>query len=259
MRSKFFLAALCLTSLVGLQELHGAPSGLWNFGKRSVKRDSSEKSKTPLAEKTTPTMSSADSKTSQTKKVRKVEFSGRFAWFLPQSKHIQRIYGDHGYPEYELEASMALTRTPKCECSSHESKCEPHWMGWANWSIYEKSGHSTCLKNSSHMINNAVNFGAKYYFFHMHGFRPYLGFGIGFAHVRFSDHSKFVRKHVDKWGPSLLVKSGIECDLSCHWYADVFVDYGSNWFSAPRSPHCVKTNDINTGGGKFGLGLGYRF
>lgn len=253
---KFFFITLCV---VGLQGLHAAPTNLLNMGNRSAKGRSPETSKTALAAKTSSSNSSDASKNSQNKKVRKVELEGRFAWFLPQSSHIQRVYGRHGCPEYELEASMAFTGVPKCECSSHERKCEPHWIGWANWSIYEQSGHSTCLKNSSHMINNAVNFGAKYYFFHMHGFRPYLGFGIGFAHVRFSDHSRYVRRHVDKWGPSLLVKSGIECDLSCHWYADVFVDYGSNWFSAPRSPRCVKTHDINTGGGKFGFGLGYRF
>ncbi len=252
---KFIWTVLCLTGLASFQNLEASPTGLMSPTVRPVKGNTAEVAKAPLAAQT----SSDNSKTLPTETVRRLEFSARFAWFLPQSGRIQRVYGHHGCPEYELEASMSLDSVPNCSCHAHDKRCEPHWIGWGNWSIYEQSGHSTCLKNSSHMINNAANFGVKYYFFHMHGFRPYLGFGLGFAHVRFSDHSKYVRHHVDKWGPSLLVKSGIECDFLCHWYADVFVDYGSNWFSAPRSKHCVKTNDINTGGGKFGFGLGYRF
>jgi opacity protein-like surface antigen len=137
--------------------------------------------------------------------------------------------------------------------------CEPKWVGWANLSFYEKTGKSTCLHDGTHIKNGAFNMGAKYYFCHTDGYRPYLGLGIGFAYVNFRDHSSGVRTHIHKWGPALLVKAGLEIDLAHNFFADLFADYSSNWFGNTHSRHCVKTHHVNTGGGNFGLGLGYRF
>jgi hypothetical protein len=259
MKKKLFLTALFLTQVLALQGSDGSASLLLNSDDLSAEVCFQEVSTRPFVSQTVAAKPPASSQNSQVEKVRHVEVEGRFAWFLPQDKAIYSIYGDHGYPEYQIEASVALSRVRKCVPCNYERACQPHWIAWGNWSFYEKSGHSTCLHNSTHMFNYAVNFGVKYYFFHMRSFRPYLGLGAGFAHVRFHDHSHSVRNHIDKWGPALLVKSGIECDLTCHVYADVFADYSSNWFSSPRSKHCVNTRSVNTGGGHFGLGLGYRY
>ena len=89
-------------------------------------------------------------------------------------------------------------------------------------------------------------------------FRPYLGFGIGFAHVRFHDQSPFVRARTNRWGFAILAKSGLRYDVTCNFFLDFFLDYAYNHFDFP----CVRgvsIRNVNTGGVKIGLGLGYQF
>ncbi|MBA2728938.1 MAG: hypothetical protein H0U49_12295 [Parachlamydiaceae bacterium] len=188
------------------------------------------------------------------------DVAARIAYFQPQDHRIRGIYGHHGYPEYELEANCPIDSIYNC-CGYD---CGPTWAGWGNFSIYHKKGHSSgCIKNSSEITSWALNFGIKGYLgacCFPESFRPYLGFGVGYAHVDFHDHSPYVNKHIDRSGIAILAKSGIEYDITCDIFLDFFVDYASNWFNSPHTSRCCNsTRRFNTGGVKLGLGLGYHF
>lgn len=193
--------------------------------------------------------------------VQGLDVEGRVAYYIPQDHRVRGIYGkSHGFPEYEVEASCPINSFCDCLCGW---ECDPCWSGWGNFSIFHKKGRSEgCLKRSTEITNWTINFGIKHYFCGCfpEGFRPYLGFGLGYAHVNFHDHSDFVKNHIDRSGIAILVKSGIQYDIACNYYLNLFADYASNWFDRPsHSKHCVHTRRVNTGGLKLGLGLGYHF
>lgn len=202
-----------------------------------------------------------------------LDIEGRVAYFLPQNHHIKSIYGSHGIPEYEVEVSQPLNSLfavypfNSLFCMD---PCNQSWTMFGNFSYFQKCGHSRRCgdstfsdfrRNSTKMNNWALNFGVKRYFDNcfISCLRPYLGLGIGFAHVKFNDHSRYVNQHIHRYGFALLAKFGFEYDITCNLYLDFFADYASNWFSAPRSKRCNATNRVNTGGFKTGLGIGYRF
>jgi len=116
------------------------------------------------------------------------------------------------------------------------------------------------LTVSSKICNWAINFGLKHYFRSCDcDCRPYLGFGIGGAHVQYQDRSIYVKEDIKMWGFCLLAKAGIEYNLCYNFFLDLFVDYSSNWFAKPDSKHNIGTRKTNTGGVMLGLGLGYHF
>lgn len=186
-----------------------------------------------------------------------IDVQGRVAYFIPQNHHIRSIYAD-GLPEYEVEIAAPLNSF-NCLC-----QCDDNLTGWTNFSIYEKKG-SSCQTCKTKITNWALNFGVKRYFADclpcfFDDFRPYLGFGIGFAHVKFRDHSPYVRNnHNGKYGFALLAKFGLEYQITCNLFLDLFADYSGNWFNANRSNENGSNRNINTGGLKLGAGLGYRF
>lgn len=189
-----------------------------------------------------------------------LDVQGRVAYFIPQDHHIRSIYSD-GLPEYEVEIAAPLN---SCSCLC---ECNDDLTGWANFSIYQKKGHSigcSDFRYATKVTNWALNFGLKRYFSgclpcFFDNLRPYLGLGIGVARVKFHDHSPYVRNHVEKYGFALLAKLGFEYQITCNLFLDLFADYSGNWFDSPSSNSCNSTRCINTGGLKLGAGLGYRF
>lgn len=187
--------------------------------------------------------------------IQAIDIQGRVAYFLPQDKHIRSTYGRHGYPEYELEVSQPIDSLFCYKCQ------DPSWSAWGNLSFFRKKGHSSFLKNKTEISNWALNFGIKQYICHFFGnkLRTYLGFGIGLAHVNFHDQSSYVKKHINKYGFAFLGKSGLEYNLGCNIFLDLFVDYAYSCFHRPHSKKNILTHRVNTGGLKLGLGFGYHF
>lgn len=177
------------------------------------------------------------------------DVEARVAYFLPEDSRMRRIYGKNGFAEYELEASAPLSCC--CDCS-----CE--WDMFANLSFYEKKGHSTCLNDKTRVTDWALNFGVKRYFDICECIRPYLGLGAGPSYVKFHDESPYVKSHVHKWGVAILAKSGLKYDLTCNIFLDLFLDYTYQWYNFHRSSG-VSVRNVNPGGLKIGLGLGYQF
>lgn len=177
------------------------------------------------------------------------DVEARVAYFLPQDSRMRDVYGKHGWADYEIEASAPLNLCCDCSCD---------WDVWFNTTYFHKKGNSTCLSNRTTVDNWAFNFGIKRYFDMCTCFRPYLGFGAGFAHVKFHDKSPYVKQHIDRWGWTLLAKSGIRYDVSCNIFLDLFLDYAYNRFDS-KHHRGVQVRSVNTGGLKVGLGLGYQF
>jgi opacity protein-like surface antigen len=179
------------------------------------------------------------------------DIQGRVAYFLPQDSRMRDIYGKNGFAEYEIEASTPLSSIYAC------SPC--NWDAFANLSFYQQRGHSSCLNDRTRVQNWALNFGVKRYFENCWCFRPYLGVGAGAVHARFNDHSDFVSRHTNRWGITILAKSGIRYDITCNLFLDLFADYSYSWFNVPSRVSCVSVRNVNTGGLKLGCGLGYQF
>lgn len=179
------------------------------------------------------------------------EIEARAAYFYPQEKRIRDLYGKNGFANYQIEAAMPFDYLNDCYCS-----CD--WDLFTNVGYYEKSGHTSCLNSRTTVNNWTINFGVKRYFDMCECFRPYLGLGIGAAYVKFHDRSDFVRQHTNEWGFALLAKSGIIYDITCNFFLDAFIDYSYEWYDFKKKS-CVSTKNVNTGGLKTGLGLGYRF
>lgn len=171
------------------------------------------------------------------------DFEVRAACLIPQENRYRHVYGK-SIMDWEMEMS-----TPICK----------DFAGWTNLSYYTKKGHFTYLKESTSVINWALNLGVKGYFCRSGCFSPYLGCGLGPAYVRFRDNSFYVKQKINLWGVALLAKSGIEMEIDCNFFLDVFVDYSFNTFSKPHAMKGITTNGTNTGGVKMGMGLGYRW
>lgn len=179
------------------------------------------------------------------------DIQARVAYFVPQDNRVRHIYGKNGFAEYELEASMPMMCCCECACN---------WDYWTNLSFYEKKGHTNCFHDRTKITNWTWNFGVKYYFDIWECVRPYLGVGVGAAHVRFHDESPFVRNHVKRWGAAFLGKAGLKYDLTCNLFLDIFADYAYNWFNFHHNHRSgVEKRNVNTGGWKLGLGVGYQF
>lgn len=177
-----------------------------------------------------------------------IEVEARVAAFFPEDHRMGQVY-DKVFPEYEIELSAPLNCCCDCSCN---------WDYFFNVSYYHQNGHSSCLKDKTTVDNWAFNLGVKHYFDICECFRPYLGLGAGPVNVKFHDQSPYVRKHTDKWGAAVLVKSGVIYDISCNIFLDAFFDYTYHWFHFNRSSD-LYVRTVNTGGFKLGAGIGYRF
>jgi len=189
-----------------------------------------------------------------------IDVQGRVAYFIPQNHNVRSFYAK-GLPEYEVEISAPMNSF------SCLNTCDEDWAAWTNFSIYQKKGRDSCQQYSSKLTNWALNFCVKRYFSGcmpcaFDNLRPYLGFGIGFAHLKLNNHSCYEcsgNNHNGKYGFALLAKFGFEYQVTCNLFLDFFADYSGNWFKSNRSQDCISTRCVNTGGLKLGAGLGYRF
>lgn len=181
----------------------------------------------------------------------------RAACLIPTDNHFRSVYGNT-VCDWEFEVSTPLENFLDCTSCWAENINLTQWYGWANFSYYTKNGHFTYLKEETNALNWTLNFGVKRYFCCGSTFLPYFGLGVGVAHVRFSDHSFYVRQNINLWGFSLLAKSGVEVQLAYNLFLDFFLDYSYNRFSKPHAIQGISTRGVNTGGFKIGLGIGYR-
>lgn len=172
-----------------------------------------------------------------------IDLQLRGAGFYPEDHLMRRVYEDVS-DEYELE--IGFFRNP---CFSP----------WFNISYFEEKGHSTCRKKHTEIISHSLSIGIKRYYSFRECCKPYFGVGIGAGYVKFYDRAFYVDKNISKWGPLIIAKSGVQCDLGCRFFIDLFADYSYNPINGGKCKKGIKTRDVNIGGLKFGLGIGYHF
>lgn len=168
----------------------------------------------------------------------------RAACLYPQEPRIRQIYGNEGFPEGELEMAGPVINK--------------HWAAWGNLSYYRKNGHSSCLHDKTHLSNWTLTSGLKYFICLSDPLSPYVGLGAGIDYAHFNNHSSYIQS-VNQWGIAAVAKSGLMVKLTELLFLDLFVDYSYNWLRTKRSRHCVSSRNINTGGLKGGVGLGFHF
>ncbi|MCE2983913.1 MAG: hypothetical protein LW832_10165 [Parachlamydia sp.] len=178
----------------------------------------------------------------------------RSAGLRLQSDHFRKVYSNK-IGEYQIEFACPLKAFFEC-CDLEELE---QWAGWVNLSSFSKEGHFTYLHEKTKVRHWALNCGVKRYFCGNGCMHPYAGFGIGAVHARFDDHSRFVKQEIKLWGLAFLVKYGIEFNLPSCFYLDIFTDYAYSYMTKPHAKQGTTTRGIQTGGFKFGLGLGRSF
>lgn len=161
----------------------------------------------------------------------------RGGYFYPTSKKFREIYKSGG-PEGEIEVSKTFRE---------------NWIGWGNVNYFQKDGRSLGLhdKTTIHMI--PLSLGLKYQFLFCNSISPYLGGGLTYTILNIKNDSEFVKKHVTKGGFGFVIKSGIYIDLSERFLLDIFADYYY------QKMHFYTKHNVDVGGFKMGMGLGYRF
>lgn len=179
-----------------------------------------------------------------------VDIQGRAAYLFPQDDRMRQIYG-HGWWDYELQVDVPL----KDCCGAPSYLCGV--SGWCNLSFYEKKGHTHCLRHHTNINSWAMNFGVSKFFDCGWCLKPYLGIGIGAGHAQFHDKSPYVHRDISRWGFSALAKSGVQYEMNCNWFIDLFADYAYNHIGSKKPRHGTRTHKVNVGGGKLGIGIGY--
>ncbi len=170
----------------------------------------------------------------------------RTSFFLPQDSTLRKVY-KNGWEDGQFEISY-----------NNDWYLTP----WINLTYYETSGHSTCQKKHSRLTSRSLTFGAKKYlccFSQEFGggyFTPYLGIGVGVDYKTFHDKADYVRKELNRWSPTIILKSGIEIDLSCNFFLNFYLDYSYSAIFGKRCCNGIRYRSFDAGGLFAGVGIG---
>ncbi len=168
----------------------------------------------------------------------------RGAGFVPEADVMRQIYGSVLF-EGQVEGSMVINKDIAL---------------WTNVGLSTARGNSIGLNDKTRVWLVPITFGAKYFLpCNIGGFTPYIGLGFGAIWARFRDKSDFVQGDLVGAGAAMLAKSGLEADLGCGYYLDIFADYGRNWLRFGLGDKLVEMPNTQTGGVKFGAGIGCHF
>ncbi|EFB42687.1 hypothetical protein pah_c004o241 [Parachlamydia acanthamoebae str. Hall's coccus] len=165
----------------------------------------------------------------------------RAAAFYPSSKKFRKIYHEWD-ADYQIEISKSI-------CYG--------FSGWVNGSWLTERGRSKGdIKNSSRISIVPISFGAKYSYQFASCWKAYAGVGACYTFLRMKDHSPFVDNHLHKQSWGGVAKTGIQFYWKCLFF-DLFADYLYQPFHFSNTSK-VKRDNVNVGGYKLGLGIGFR-
>lgn len=165
----------------------------------------------------------------------------RAGYFQFTSNWAQEIYGA-GAPDIELEGSVKL---------------HPYLSLWGNLNYVWKGGDSTPFENTTHLdlvtlslgANAMAPLGCSFTFI-------YLGFGISGAYVHTKDESPYLPTHTSKFGVGCVGKFGFLVFCSKHFFVNPFFDY---YYQPIHARNTGIHSQVNLGGFRTGLGVGYQF
>ena len=166
-----------------------------------------------------------------------VDLEIRGAEFFSSNHKFRKIYGN--CPTVQLEASFPVF----CSIKS-----------FANITFFSKEGHSTPLKDHTHLKMVPVTFGLKYYVDLPCNFFGYIGGGASYTWVHIHNHSSFVKSKINDHRFGGVAKIGLGYRYNC-FFATIFADY---FFQKVRiHPHKKHQTDIS--GTFVGASLGIQF
>ncbi|KIC72063.1 outer membrane beta-barrel protein [Candidatus Protochlamydia amoebophila] len=155
--------------------------------------------------------------------------------FFPASKRFRRIYGNC-MGGYEGQVTVFF---PK------------YFQGWINVDGMSKKGHSFYLHDFTRISIVNMSFGMQYTYILPRNLSFYVGLGPSFGIVKLEN--RFFGIHTNKiyFAFGGVFKTGFYYDINARFFLNMFFDY-------LYQPNCFKTQ-VNLGGNKLGLGIGYKF
>ncbi len=159
----------------------------------------------------------------------------RSAAFFHSSKRFREIYGNVG-GSYQLEASTKFN-----DC----------FEAWANFDWFSKHGKSEGFNDPTRVSIANINLGIKFPYQLSECFTLYVGIGPSLSRIWLKNRSARSHERISKLAIGGVLKTGVYYFITRHIYLDVFVDY-------LYQPVHFETN-IDIGGFKTGIGVGYKF
>lgn len=157
----------------------------------------------------------------------------RISGAIPVSGRYREIYGDI-QASYELQVNTFLMQ---------------NISSWVNAGWITKKGFSTgCTRTPTRIEIASLSLGGNYFLPIYNNFSFYAGLGVILSQVNVKNHHEGNAK---AFSPGAVIKAGLNIDIFEDFYAGLFSDY--YW-----QPGVYKTN-VDIGGIRIGLGLGYKF
>ena len=163
------------------------------------------------------------------------------AYFYPTSHKYRKLYSGSGLYGIELGAKL----------------CD-QWSGWFSVNALYKKGHSRGCGLRTEVTQVPIDFGIKYTMCGCNCMRPYLGAGLLITYLRLHDHSHHLRSKIHRWGVGGIFKAGLQIDLPCCFFLDLFTNY-SLITVTPKGHHHGCRHKADLSGFSFGGGIGYNF
>ena len=160
----------------------------------------------------------------------------RTAAFFPSDSFFRKIY-DNAAQCFEIELTQ---------------KWNSCFALWENFDWFSKKGGSIGFKDHTRISIGNISLGIKYIYFINHCLNAYVGIGpsLGIVWIEDDFHSgKHKRNGYTAFGG--VIKTGINYYFAENWFLDIFVDY-------LYQPHHFK-REVDLGGTKLGVGIGYAF
>ena len=174
-------------------------------------------------------------------------FQVRGAYFYPSSDLFRKVFPVGG-AEFQIELDKDL--------GFNFLGCG--FEAWANFDWFSKNGHTDPLGDRTHIRLLPLNIGIKY----IHDLTPclhfYGGFGVCYTWLRIENDSILLPRVIEKQNWGGVSKGGVQYDITCNTFIDLFMDYFYQPFSFPDFNTADGTSR-NLGGYKVGAGLGVRF
>lgn len=162
-----------------------------------------------------------------------IRVQARAGAFFPAVSRFTSIYGNC-LPFYELEASTSF-----CDFDI-----------WGNLDLVNKKGRSDTLHHFTRITIANFSFGVKLPYQISNDLSIYAGSGLTFGSVWVRNHIQGSNSKSTHFSFGGVIKTGLVYNITCDLFADLFFDY--LYQSAFH-------NNLNIGGSKLGLGLGYKF
>lgn len=155
--------------------------------------------------------------------------------FFHSSNRFREIYGNVN-PSYQLEVSRKIKNA---------------FETWVNFDWFSKHGSSIGFSDPTKASIANISFGIKFPYLINQYFKVYTGFGPSFSKIWLNNRSQCSHEKLSKSAFGIVLKFGSCYFITRRIFLDLFVDY-------LYQPVQFDT-DVDIGGVKTGIGLGFKF